>query len=140
MCQVEQTLVELNQHHQENDLLNHVFNIPSPSLVVKLDFSSVSKRQSNFSFFKSQIHRNIFQLDSFYFSYYILFIQKEHQMPQTYSVELINTKGQTSLLSVKDKTEWKTRKIAEKHCQDIQFVIQRCGHFQNNIIANVVKN
>lgn len=57
-----------------------------------------------------------------------------------YLVELINEKGQASYLSVKGKIEWKTKKTAQKHCADIRFVIQRCGHFAGNIVADVVQH
>jgi hypothetical protein len=58
----------------------------------------------------------------------------------TYSVELLNDKGEASYLSVKGKSEWKTKRIAEKHCSDIRFVIAKCGHFAGAIVANVEEN
>lgn len=36
-----------------------------------------------------------------------------------YSVHLIDSKGQGSYLSVKDKSSWKTKKTAVKHARDI---------------------
>jgi hypothetical protein len=54
-----------------------------------------------------------------------------------YCVHLIKENGQGSYLSVKGRTEWKTKRTAQKHCADIQFVINRCGNFAGNVVANV---
>jgi hypothetical protein len=37
-----------------------------------------------------------------------------------YSVKLINSKGEASYLSVKNRTSWKTKRIAVKHKRDIE--------------------
>ena len=64
----------------------------------------------------------------------ILFVTFGGQM---YCVHLIKENGQGSYLSVKGRTEWKTKRTAQKHCADIQFVINRCGNFAGNVVANV---
>ena len=59
-----------------------------------------------------------------------------------YSVELIDTEGKTSLLSVKGRTEWKAKRIAINHANDIRTVISKMqgkgGPFTNVAIVNVV--
>lgn len=57
-----------------------------------------------------------------------------------YLVELLKENGDACYLSIKGKIEWKTKKTAQKHCADIRFVIQKCGHFAGNIVANVVRH
>ena len=45
-----------------------------------------------------------------------------------YSVHLIDEKGQSSYLSVKGRTEWKTKRIAARHAADVRTLIAR-GRF-----------
>lgn len=61
---------------------------------------------------------------------------------KTYSVHLIDENGNGSYLSVKGKTEWKTKRIAEKHASDIRGIISRKGSFGHSkaIIADVEEN
>lgn len=59
-----------------------------------------------------------------------------------FQVELVDTEGKTSLLSVKGRTEWKTKRIATNHANDIRAVLPKMqgkgGPFTNVAIVNVV--
>ena len=61
---------------------------------------------------------------------------------KTYSIHLIDENGDGSYLSVKGKTEWRTKRIAEKHASDIRDIISRKGSFGHSkaIIADVETN
>lgn len=48
---------------------------------------------------------------------------------KTYSIHLIDGNGNGAYLSVKGRTEWKTKRIAEKHASDIRSIISRKGSF-----------
>lgn len=53
-----------------------------------------------------------------------------------YSVYLLNESGQGSYLSVKGKTSWKTKKVAQKHCADIK----ACKKMPWNTVECFVEN
>jgi hypothetical protein len=53
-----------------------------------------------------------------------------------FSVHLINSNGQGSYLSVKSKSEWKTKRTAVKHANDIK----ACKHMPWNTMTVEVEN
>ena len=59
-----------------------------------------------------------------------------------YSIELVDIEGKTSLLSVKGRTEWKTKRITSSHANDIRAVLLKMqgkgGPFSNVAAVNVV--
>ena len=54
-----------------------------------------------------------------------------------FSVPLIDLKGNGSYLSVKGKTQWKTKKIAIKHARDIQEAINKGINMWDVVIVEV---
>lgn len=54
-----------------------------------------------------------------------------------YCVKLTLKDGKVSYLSVKGRTEWKTKRIAQKHARDIQTCIDRGRDMWNTIRAEV---
>ena len=54
-----------------------------------------------------------------------------------FSVHLIDSKGNGSYLSVKGKTQWKTKKIAIKHARDIQEAINKGINMWDVVIVEV---
>jgi len=54
-----------------------------------------------------------------------------------YSVHLIDSKGEGSYLSVKGKTQWKTKKIAVNHAKDIKEAIDKGLNIWDTVIVEV---
>ena len=54
-----------------------------------------------------------------------------------YSVHLIDSKGNVSYLSVKGKTQWKTKKVAVKHAKNIKEAIDKGLNVWNTVIVEV---
>jgi len=54
-----------------------------------------------------------------------------------YSVHLIDSKGEGSYLSVKGKTQWKTKKIAVNHAKDIKEAIDKGLDIWDTVIVEV---
>jgi len=54
-----------------------------------------------------------------------------------YSVHLIDSKGEGSYLSVKGKTQWKTKKIAVNHAKDIKEAIDKGLDIWGTVIVEV---
>jgi len=54
-----------------------------------------------------------------------------------YSVHLIDSKGNGSYLSVKGKTQWKTKKIAVNHAKDIKEAIDKGLDIWGTVIVEV---
>lgn len=54
-----------------------------------------------------------------------------------YSVHIINENGHGSYLSVKDKTEWKTKATAIKHAKDIISIKNKSGRFKGMLVVHV---
>ena len=54
-----------------------------------------------------------------------------------YSVHLIDSNGNGSYLSVKGKTQWKTKKTAVKHAKNIQEAIDKGLNIWDTIIVEV---
>lgn len=46
-------------------------------------------------------------------------------LEKTYTVTLINSKGQESILSVKGKTHFKSKSTAIRHCDEMLTLIQK---------------
>jgi len=54
-----------------------------------------------------------------------------------YSVLLINRHGEGSYLSVKGKTQWKTKKVAVNHAKDIKEAIDKGLTMWDTVIVEV---
>lgn len=54
-----------------------------------------------------------------------------------YSVHLINSKGEGSYLSVKGRSEWKTKATAKKHADDIRAVIAKGRNIFDAVCVDV---
>lgn len=54
-----------------------------------------------------------------------------------YCVFILSVDGRGSYLSVKGRTEWKTKRIAEKHAADIRAVIEKGRNVFNAVDCRV---
>lgn len=54
-----------------------------------------------------------------------------------YCIHLINEAGEGSYLSVKGRTEWKTKRAAMSHVLGIRKIIAKRGHFMGIIICDL---
>jgi hypothetical protein len=50
-----------------------------------------------------------------------------------FSVHLLDANGNGSYLKVKNKTQWKTKAIAKKHCADIMTLINKGKNIFNAV-------
>ena len=64
-------------------------------------------------------------------------IKQANKAEEVYSIHIINENGHGSYLSVKDKTEWKTKATAIKHAKDIINIKNKSGRFKGMLVVHV---